>query len=114
MIFLYYVDELFFYLTIFEFFLQAPEPVSEPPPPIKKVKHDNAEPLLVVPVFIVALRDAVIQEGEKFTFQCKYVLIIGQALEKLKKLKAILNFRVRTWSIELLMNKFQYLQYHFF
>ncbi|KAF4518527.1 hypothetical protein B566_EDAN004271 [Ephemera danica] len=46
-------------------------PVIEPQPPLKKVKHEEIAPILVVPVFVEALRDATIQEGDKFTFECR-------------------------------------------
>ncbi|XP_046998678.1 muscle M-line assembly protein unc-89 isoform X3 [Schistocerca americana] len=49
---------------------QLERPQKSPSPPLKKAKIVTASPKNVGPVFSVPLNDAVIQEGEKFTFRC--------------------------------------------
>lgn len=49
---------------------QSPIPVS------KKIKLSSSA---IPPSFEIPLHDAVIQEGEKFTFECRYAYLILQA-----------------------------------
>jgi hypothetical protein len=44
---------------------------KSPSPPLKKAKFIDEVPKPMAPVFTVPLHDAVIQEGERFTFECR-------------------------------------------
>ncbi|XP_066996542.2 titin isoform X1 [Anabrus simplex] len=44
---------------------------KSPSPPPKKVKLEEELPKPIAPIFTVPLTDAVIQEGERFTFECR-------------------------------------------
>ena len=44
---------------------------KSPSPPLKKAKLIDETPKPVAPVFTVPLNDAAIQEGARFTFECR-------------------------------------------
>jgi len=44
---------------------------KSPSPPLKKARFIDETPKPVAPVFTVPLHDAAIQEGARFTFECR-------------------------------------------
>ena len=44
---------------------------KSPSPPLKKAKFFDETPKPMAPVFTVPLHDAAIQEGARFTFECR-------------------------------------------
>ena len=47
------------------------KPRKSPSPPLKKAKYIDETPIPVAPIFTVPLHDAVIEEGDRFTFECR-------------------------------------------
>jgi len=44
---------------------------KSPSPPLKKAKFIDETPKPIAPIFTVPLHDAAIQEGDRFTFECR-------------------------------------------
>jgi hypothetical protein len=50
---------------------EGEESRKSPSPPVKKAKFIDETPKPLAPVFTVPLHDAAIQEGDRFTFECR-------------------------------------------